>query len=98
MEVFPVFVGVLFSGLGVVVFTGSIYWACRVTAEMFPLDARYSEVVERSLPLRGRWLRIGLRVLLFPVIQLFCWIIAGILFFGFAAALSGFARMLMEHF
>lgn len=57
-------VGVLFLGL-------ASFFAWWVTASAFPLDHRFSEVVERSLPLQGRWLRTAARVVIFPVV-LFC--------------------------
>jgi hypothetical protein len=35
------------------------------------LDHRFSETLERSLPLQGRWLRVAVRAVIFPVV-LFC--------------------------
>ena len=66
--------------LGIALFVGACLVACRATAAMFPLDERYSDLVERSLPVRGRWLRLALRAMVFPLNLVLCWYIAMIFF------------------
>lgn len=70
-----VFLGVLFVLALLAVFIGSVPLAAQATAAVLPLDERFSRVVEENLPVRGRWLRMGLRALLFPVVLMTFWFI-----------------------
>lgn len=57
--------------VGLALLIGAVYLASRVTVSVLPLDERFPQCVEQSLPLRGRWLRAAARVLFFPLILAF---------------------------
>jgi hypothetical protein len=80
MEILQIIGVLLLVVVGIALFVGACLVACRATAAMFPLDERYSDLVERSLPVRGRWLRMALRALIFPLNLVLCWYIAAIFF------------------
>lgn len=88
---------VLLIPLVLAVFVGVVVMACRFTAALFPLNERYSEVVERSLPVRGRWLRWGLRVALFPVVLIFCWYLCGIILFAIVQVIMAIVSLFHSH-
>lgn len=94
MEILRVICMLLLAVVGIALFFGAILVACRATVAMFPLDERYSELVERSLPVRGRWLRMALRVLVFPLNLVVCWFIAGMFFLLLAQYVIAIVRVL----
>lgn len=91
-----ILVNLLLILIGIALALGTLRFAWWLSASAFPLDQRFPDRVERSLPLQGRWLRVAARTVVFPFVLFMCGIGAALLFYVIASFVERIGLLLSQ--